>query len=97
MITVVNVRATSVFDYYIGRPGLLGNPYIVGKHGDRAQCIALWYQYALSRSCNDWNFKASLLRCENKIIACHCAPLACHGDTFDELIGRLTSPLRRGG
>ena len=89
MITVVNVRDTSAFDYYVGRPNILGNPFAIGTHGDREQVIHLWKGYAVRRAKIDENFRSALLRCEHKIIACHCKPDACHGDTFDESITYL--------
>jgi hypothetical protein len=27
---------------YIGRPSKWGNPFVVGKHGQRGECIALY-------------------------------------------------------
>lgn len=90
MITVVNVKSGASFDYYIGRPQILGNPYVVGKDGSRRQVIQLWKRYAMLRAGADFNFRSALLRCENKTVGCHCHPLECHGDTFDELIHRLT-------
>lgn len=49
MCRAVNLRTES-FDVYIGRAGRgqsgdFGNPFIVGVHGDRGECV-LWF--------NDW-------------------------------------------
>jgi hypothetical protein len=61
---------------YIGRGGKWGNPFRIGRDGDRAAVIArhaawLGEQRELLRSLDE-------LR--GRDLVCYCAPLACHGD-----------------
>ena len=61
---------------YIGRGGKWGNPFRIGRDGDRATVIArheAWLrdQHELQRSIGE-------LR--GKDLVCFCAPAACHGD-----------------
>ena len=61
---------------FIGRPSKWGNPFQIGKHGDRATVIA---RYALWLARNDELF-AALGELRGKDLICYCAPQACHGD-----------------
>ena len=68
-------------DVYIGRPSKWGNPFIIGKDGDRLDVIR---KYA------DWIMKQPyLLSClpelKGKVLGCWCAPGRCHGDVLAKL------------
>lgn len=81
MVTRVVHCKKSPYDVYIGRPSKWGNPFTIGKDGDRAEVV---------RKYRDWIMKqphllASLHELRGKVIACWCAPLACHGDVLAEL------------
>ena len=71
---------------YIGRPSKWGNPFVIGKHGNREQVIAR-YECALL---SDPNLMASLHELRDKSLVCWCAPLACHGDVLLRLANKLT-------
>jgi hypothetical protein len=52
MFKVIDVRAFGGVEafkrqggVYVGRPGPFGNRFIVGRHGDRAQCSKLYKQW----------------------------------------------------
>jgi len=80
--SVVNLRQSS-FDIYIGRPSRWGNPFIIGKHGDREEVIEkyrLWIQLQPK-------LLAALPELRGKALGCFCAPLPCHGDVLVELLG----------
>jgi hypothetical protein len=82
---VLNKRDVAVgVGAYIGRGSLWGNPYVIGKHGDRDEVIRKFREYAsaviLDRP--DW-----LVPLEGRDLVCFCAPLACHGDVLLEMIG----------
>lgn len=73
----------------VGRPGPWGNPYPVrtnregGTKGfSRRDAIDLFRKYAIERLRRepDW-----LVPLKGKILACHCAPLACHADVLIDL------------
>jgi len=74
---------------YIGRGSGWGNPYVIGKDGDRAEVIrkyrewAMYQVFAIKELDNgDW-----LKALRGKDLVCFCAPLACHGDVLLEMIG----------
>lgn len=60
MVTVVNLRQ-SAFTVYIGRPGHgrpgpFGNPFIVGIHGVRGECIELFRSWIGGQLVENVNF-----------------------------------------
>lgn len=61
---------------YIGRGSPWGNPFVIGKHGNRAEVIM---QHA------EWLFEQHDLLARIPMLAghdlvCFCNPLPCHGD-----------------
>ena len=66
---------------YIGRPSKWGNPFVVGKHGQRGECIAL-YENWLRRNAA---LVATLDELRGLVLGCWCAPHACHGDVLVRL------------
>lgn len=82
---VLNKRDVSgSFDMYIGRGSPWGNPYVIGKDGDRAEVIAKYRKYAVMMLSENPHW---LYRLRGKDLVCFCAPLACHGDVLLEMIG----------
>jgi hypothetical protein len=81
---VVHVRKEK-FDYYIGRKWAefhetaFGNPFHLGNLVTREECLLKFTEYWYAP-------KQKLLRdlavktFTNKVIACWCKPLLCHGD-----------------
>lgn len=57
---------------YVGRGSQWGNPYVIGKHGDRARVIELYEKFVLP------HLDVSALK--GKHLVCFCKPAACHGD-----------------
>lgn len=66
---------------YIGRPSKWGNPFVVGKHGARGECIALYENWLRRNS----QLVASLDELQGLVLGCWCAPQACHGDLLVRL------------
>lgn len=66
---------------YIGRPSKWGNPYMVGRHGTREQCITLYEQWLREQD----ELIASLDELRGLVLGCWCAPRACHGDLLVRL------------
>ena len=59
-----------------------GNPYRIGKHGSREQVIAR-YRVELWRRIRAGEVSlADLAALDGKRLACHCAPLPCHGEVL---------------
>lgn len=66
---------------YIGRPSKWGNPFVVGKHGERGECVALYESWLLENE----QLMAALPELRGKVLGCWCAPRACHGDVLVRL------------
>lgn len=64
--------------------GYFGNPFIVGKHGDRARVIERYLEYFLKRIEEDAEFRSRVRELRGKRLGCFCKPLACHGDVIVE-------------
>lgn len=77
---VVHCKKAS-YDVYIGRPSKWGNPFVLGKDGNREQCITKYREYIMNRP----DLLQSIPELKGKILGCFCAPLACHGDVLAEL------------
>lgn len=88
MTRVVNVHKDP-YDIYIGRPSKWGNPFRMQTGISRAQAVALhrewWYAPEQEKL-----REAALVELKDKVLACHCHPLACHGHTIAEFINRGT-------
>jgi hypothetical protein len=72
-------------DVYIGRPrsgrdGRYGNPYLIGRDGTREEVIL---KFALE--VNE-DLVKDLIKQKPKRLMCFCAPQACHGDIYAELM-----------
>jgi len=69
---------------YIGRGTPWGNPYKVGEHGVRGECVDLFEQHVLP------SLDVEPLR--GKALVCSCYPSRCHGDSIiNKLYGDLMS------
>ncbi len=66
---------------YIGRPSKWGNPFAVGKHGARGECIALYEAWLRENTV----LIAALDELRGLVLGCWCAPRACHGDLLVRL------------
>jgi hypothetical protein len=69
------------YDVYIGRPSKWGNPFEIGKDGDRAEVIAKYRQYIRHRP----DLLRDLKYLKDKTLGCWCKPQACHGDVLAEM------------
>jgi hypothetical protein len=74
------------YDIYIGRPSIFGNPFSIGKDGNRKKVINLFRSYFYNRLDYDIDFKEKIQNLKGKILACWCKPLACHGDIIMEYL-----------
>lgn len=64
-------------DVYIGRPSVWGNPFAMKSEVDRAEVIARYETWLLSKPELIARAKREL---KGKVLACYCAPRPCHGD-----------------
>jgi len=77
----VNIRSDA-YDVRIDRKTKWGNPFIMGRDGDRdAVCEKyrtwLWAEIRTQRIALE-----DLADLKDQRLGCHCAPLRCHGDTL---------------
>lgn len=73
-------------EVYIGRGSKWGNPYTIGKHGNRGEVITMYQSYL--------KFETDLLAAidagelDDKVLLCFCHPQSCHGDVLADLANR---------
>jgi hypothetical protein len=82
MANVVNVNHGEAYDIYIGRPSKWGNPFVIGKDGDRTAVIEKYRRFLLGNK----TLLAALPELRDKRLGCFCKPLACHGDVLAETL-----------
>jgi hypothetical protein len=78
--------------FYIGRSmgdGFFGNPFIVGRDGNRAEVLAKYREYFERRLIWDPYFKARVHQMRGNQLVCHCKPADCHGDVIAEYLDGL--------
>lgn len=61
---------------YIGRGSKWGNPFWIGRDGDRASVIAQYERWLRDQH----GLLRALDELRGRHLVCFCAPLACHGD-----------------
>jgi hypothetical protein len=81
MTRVVHCKKDS-YDVYIGRPGPFGNPFEIGKDGNREEVVTQFAEWVLTQPELLAIIKAEL---RNKTLGCWCAPKLCHGDILMKL------------
>ena len=72
------------YEVYVGRPTQWGNPYVIGVDGTRDQVIAKYRGWLLRNP----QLLAQLPTLRGKVLACWCAPEACHADVLAELANK---------
>jgi hypothetical protein len=72
-------------DVYIGRPSVWGNPFAIGRDGDRAEVVARYREYIESKP----ELVTALSHQAPRRLVCWCAPKACHGDVLAAALGTL--------
>jgi hypothetical protein len=70
--------------YYCGRPGPLGNPFVIGRDGTRDQVVDKFEAWVPTQP----KLMAIIATLEGRDLICWCAPLRCHC----EPIRRLANP-----
>jgi uncharacterized phage-like protein YoqJ len=63
---------------YVGRPSKWGNPFILGRDGNREEVIAKYEAWVKTQA----SLMGSLEELTGKSLICHCAPEACHADVL---------------
>jgi len=73
------------FDTYIGRPSLWGNPFRIGVHGTREECVEQYERYARSNPL----IMAELEHVIGHTFGCWCGSKSCHGHVLIKLIREI--------
>ena len=89
--TIVNLRRKRgqlrpVYDVKIDRSTVFGNPFEIGRDGDRNQVVEKYKEYFYKRIQTDLLFKQKVLELKGLTLACWCAPLLCHGMVIAEYL-----------
>ena len=67
---------------YVGRPSKFGNPFIIGKHGNRADCIQMFRDMVERNP----RFKSSIQgELKGHDLICWCDPQDCHATVLLEI------------
>ena len=66
----------------IDRSSLFGNPFILGKDGDRETVIEKYRQYLKE---NRHLVRKARAELQGKVLGCWCYPLPCHGDILAKI------------
>ena len=86
MRQVINIKDSKgdVNEKYIGRGSKWGNPFKIGRDGNREEVIEKYREDLLqSDVLND------IEELRGKVLVCFCKPKACHGDILVELLEHL--------
>lgn len=70
---------------YVGRPSKWGNPYILGKHGNRQQVVQMFCEYLRSATNLEGGVPLAVQELRGKDLVCWCAPKRCHADVLLEV------------
>lgn len=88
--TVINIRKHKNWRregvIYIGRGSVFGNPYRIGKDGDRAEVIEKYRLYFVQRLEMDDEFCQAVSELAGKTLGCYCIPRRCHGHIIAEFL-----------
>jgi hypothetical protein len=101
MIRVTN-RKTGGDGEYVGRPSPLGNPFVLGKDGDRETVVAKYLEWLRAEWKKNGPVKAELLRLAKVAeqgdleLTCWCAPQACHADKIKQAIEGINGKNKGG-
>lgn len=82
---------------YVGRGSVLGNPFVLRKHGNREEVIEkfrqlLWTDVQNKGALYDAiDSMAQRLNYEDINLVCYCAPKACHADIIKNAVMWINS------
>jgi hypothetical protein len=89
---VVNKYIES-FDVYIGRGSIWGNPFVMGRDGDRDEVIEKYELWLLGHISAPGNPEKPTLtkakqELKGRVLGCFCKPKNCHGDVLVKILER---------
>ena len=85
---VVNIRSGEPYDVFIGRPSKWGNPFKIGRDGDRDEVLRKYERWLMELRNGRYRplFYEATTELSGKVLGCYCAPLRCHGDVLIERV-----------
>ena len=86
MPKVLNKYKDGGIGVYIGRPSIWGNPFVIGKDGNRDAVIEKYRNWLLSKPDLVQKVKTQL---KGKDLVCFCAPAKCHGDILLQIANEI--------
>jgi hypothetical protein len=96
MIQVISLRGrrgVRPCGEYVGRPSAWGNPFVIGRHGTRAEVVARYRAWLRRQWRQGGPVRGELERLAAKYrrdgrltLLCWCAPLPCHADVIREAV-----------
>lgn len=60
------------WDIRVDRTSLFGNPYLIGRDGDRKEVVQKFKTYFLNRMLTDSNFRNRVLALRGRVLGCWC-------------------------
>jgi len=81
MTTVVHCKQEP-YDVYIGRGSKWGNPFVMGRDGDRDEVITKYERWIVTQD----DLMEALGELQGKVLGCWCHPKPCHGDILIKLL-----------
>ena len=75
----------------IDRTTIFGNPFSIGRHGNRDDVVDRFDRYFERRMKNDDKFRKAVKRLVGKTLLCWCHPMICHGDVYAEYLNNETT------
>jgi len=70
----------------IDRTTIFGNPFSIGRHGNRDDVIKRFKRYFTRRVKYDVKFRNTVRKLAGKTLLCWCHPMECHGDVYAEYL-----------
>lgn len=86
---IVNVKFQP-YDVYCGRPSKWGNPFKIGRDGNRREVIEKFANYFITSGLIE-----DIEELRGKVLGCHCRPNNCHLDIIVEELNK-TKPGTQG-
>jgi len=87
---VVNMK-NEIANVKVDRSSVLGNPYRIGKDGNRSEVIKKYKEYLWNCICVVDELNRLKDMSDDTVLGCHCKPKACHGDVIVSAVNYLKS------
>lgn len=75
----------------IDRETPFGNPFRIGKDGDRAAVCAKFAVFLGEHP----ELRRAAQRLRGRVLGCHCYPFQCHGESYAEMLGESPGVLKK--